>query len=85
MCNFTLKYLPRLYRVGQEDKKKLSDFQTNTIKQKMFDFKNSFNNPLYNTDHDTIHLKPKSKGISYSVQRIYIRLNFPRNIYFIKK
>lgn len=53
-----------LHRVGQEDNKKLSDYQMNTIKQKSLDLKNQFDTLFYDVDCDSSDFKSESKDIT---------------------
>lgn len=51
-------------RVGQEDNKKLSDFQINAIKQKSLELKNRFDTFFYDVNCDTTDFKTQSKIIN---------------------
>lgn len=48
-------------RVGQEDNKKLSDYQMNAIKQKSLELKNHFDSLFYDSECDSIDYKSESK------------------------
>lgn len=54
-------FLCNLYRVGQEDNKKLSDYQINAIKQKTWEMKNSFNDLFNDAECNSADFKNESK------------------------
>lgn len=57
---FTPFYVPNFYRVGQEDNKKLSDYQMNAMKQKTWEMKSNFDNLFNDTECNSTDLKNES-------------------------
>lgn len=56
-------------RVGQEDNKKLSDYQMNAIKQKSMELKNRFDSLFYNDECDSDDFKSESKCGVYTSEK----------------
>jgi len=50
-----------VHRVGQEENKRLSDYQMNAIKKKSMELKNRFDDLFYNNECDSADLKSECK------------------------
>lgn len=51
-------------RVGQEDNKKLTDYQLNSLKQKSLELNNRFDSLFYDAECDSTDLKYESENQS---------------------
>lgn len=68
-----MRYFIFACRVGQEDNKKLSDYQMNAIKHKSMELKNRFDTLFYDPECDSTDYKSESKDLR--IRSLYVLFN----------